>query len=179
MPIWFLWEANMRAKLTMICPVQRMPRKMGAQVGGTDVIVVAVRAERDVIAVIAVMTGIERGSANLAITEATVGVDLGRVILTSGNLQCAGTRTNTRARTSADTATSADTTTAAIVVKTAPTPHLSPGEILNVAETEKTTTADTDLRPLIRTQSIPRLLKCMTDLHTNTQTSSLRIYATV
>jgi hypothetical protein len=46
---------------------------------------------------------------------------------------------------------------------------LSPGEILNVAETEKTTTADTDLRPLIRTQTIPRLLNCTTDLHTNTQ----------
>ena len=141
-------------------------------------IVVAVLAERDRIAV---TTKVEIESAGIddmmmigtgtgtAITEATGtthgieitdGDDLSRVTPTSGDLLWTG------ATTSAET-TSAEVVSAVIVGPTAPTHQMSAGEILNVAETEKTTTAGIELRPLIRTCKA-FLLKCVINLHTNT-----------
>lgn len=133
-------------------------------------IVVAVLAERDRIAVTTeveiesagiddmMMIGIGTGT---AITEATItaheieitdGDDLNRETPTSGDLLWTGGTTSaemTSAGTTSGGTTSAEVANAVIVDPTAPIHQLSAGEILIVAQTEKTTTAGIELRPLI------------------------------
>lgn len=145
---------------------------MGTQAGGTDVIAVAVLAERDRIAVTTeakiesagiddmMMIGTGTGT---AITEATTtahgigitdGDDLNRETPTSGDLLWTAATTSagmTSAGMTSGGTTNAEVASAVAVGPTAPTHQLNAGEILNVAETEKATIAGIELRPLIRT----------------------------